>query len=88
MSKPKVEEIVTSEEEIALIQLERLKQISRDRLLTTDEVKMYDLLVKNLRLIKDKPDVINTTYVRISDKSDKELIDIATKPEMIEKKDE
>jgi len=49
------------EYEIALQQLDRLNEISRDRLLTTDEVRMYDMLVKNLRLIEEDPTVIEGT---------------------------
>lgn len=47
-----------AEYEIALEQLERLRDISRQRLLSPDEVKTYDLLVKNLRLIENDPTVI------------------------------
>lgn len=68
----KLSQIISSEYEIALTQLERLKQISEMRLLTSDEVKMYDLLVKNLRLIQEKPDVINTTYVKVGNDKDEE----------------
>lgn len=62
-------EVISSEHEIALIQLEKLKEISRARLLTPDEVKMYDLLVKNLRLIQEQStEAITTTYSRIETK--------------------
>jgi hypothetical protein len=44
----------SSEKEIAEIQLERLKEIARQRLLTLEETKQYDLLVKNLLNIREQ----------------------------------
>ncbi len=41
---------LSDEEEIASIQLQKLKTQSRERQLTLEELKMFDLLVKNLRL--------------------------------------
>ena len=83
----KIEHDISSEEEIAMVQIERIKDISRSRLLTTDEVKMYDLLVKNLRLLKEESNAINTTYVKIQPKNETELLEIAALPPEL-KKDE
>ena len=66
-----------AEIEIAEIQLESLKDISRERLLTPDETKQYDLLVKNLMLIRGNPTVITGTANTLEDLSDAELIAIA-----------
>ncbi len=71
MSK-NLDKFISTEYEIALTQLERIKIISEQRLLTSDEVKIYDLLVKNLRLIQEKPDVINTTYIKIPQERDED----------------
>lgn len=54
-----VYKITSPEHEIALEQLGRLKDISKERLLSPEEVKMYDLLVKNLRLIENEPTTID-----------------------------
>ena len=54
MAKPKqspvIIEEISSVREILEIQIERLKTISRDRLLTYEEIKILDLLNKNLLL--------------------------------------
>jgi len=66
----------SSEREIAEIQLARLQEISRNRNLTLEEIKMYDLLVKNLMLIKGKPTSINGKN-KVDNLSDAELLNIA-----------
>lgn len=48
---------ITSEEEIAVKQLERLRQLANTRALTLEETKIYDLLVKNKRLSRDETTV-------------------------------
>jgi hypothetical protein len=58
---------VSDEEEIASIQLEKIKQLSRERKLTLEEIKMYDLLVKNKRL--SQGDVTNINGVTSLPKS-------------------
>jgi hypothetical protein len=50
---------ITDEEEIASIQLEKLKAKSRAGELTLEEAKKYDLYVKNKRLAKGDPTTIN-----------------------------
>jgi hypothetical protein len=65
MAKQKKPSIVIEEisptREISEIQLERLKAISRERLLTFEEVKILDLLHKNLLL--DRGDATNAITV-------------------------
>lgn len=52
---------VSDEEEIASIQLARLKTLSRERQLSLEEVKILDYLVKNKRLAKeDATEIIST----------------------------
>jgi hypothetical protein len=52
---------VTDEEMIALKQLERLKEAAQIRPLSLEEVRIYDLLVKNKRLAQgNATDVIDT----------------------------
>lgn len=66
---------LSAEEEIAQLQLERLRLSSRERLLSYEEVKIYDLLTKNLleskkQKVKDKvvnpekPLVLNTIELK------------------------
>ena len=59
-----VEEI-TAQREIAEIQLERLKVISRERLLSYEEAKIMDLLHKNLLLAKGDATSITATSRQI-----------------------
>lgn len=75
-----IEEIST-EREISELQLERLRMISRERLLSYEETKIYDLLVKNLLLSKGESTSISTSSHRIEDAkkmSDAELVEIAS----------
>lgn len=77
-----VEEISASKE-IALVQLERLKALSRERLLSYEELKMYDILNKNLMLINGEPTTIVSSAkvedVKALEETEKqELIKIAT----------
>lgn len=64
--------IIAPEAEVADSQLERLRQASKNRTLTLEEVRMYDLLVKNKRLSQDKPQA-KASYRDVSD-SDLELL--------------
>jgi len=57
-------EEISVEREIAEVQLERLRMISRERLLTFEETKIYDLLTKNLMLSKGKATDIITSAVK------------------------
>lgn len=86
MSKKKpslVIEDITASKEIALIQLERLKALSRDRLLSYEELKMYDILTKNLMLINGDPTAIISSAKHeeqkaLEDAQTSDLIEIAT----------
>jgi len=60
-------EEVSTEREIAEMQLERLKHIAKDRLLTFEEVKIYDLLTKNLLLAKGEATSVVGTSRRVDD---------------------
>lgn len=71
-------EEITASQEIAEIQLERLKMISRERLLTFEETKVYDLLTKNLLLSKGKATDIVGSAKRLPTSTDvQKLIAIA-----------
>lgn len=68
---------VTDEEMIALKQLERLKEAAQIRPLSLEEVRIYDLLVKNKRLAQGSATDIMDTVKLPQDR--KELIKIASK---------
>lgn len=63
------------EGEIADVQLNRLREISRERQLTLEETKMYDLLVKNKRLSKD-PGTIDMKKADFRNVSPEKLLEI------------
>jgi hypothetical protein len=67
---------VTPEEEIAQTQLERLRQASQARSLTLEEIRAYDLLVKNKRLVLDES-TINLGKNDYRDISDAKLLEAA-----------
>lgn len=70
--------LLTEEEEISLLQLERLKAISLERQLTLDEVKMFDILVKNKRLAQKNPTLI-ADYKKLPENlTTQKLLSIAT----------
>lgn len=76
-------EEVSVEREIAEVQLERLRMISRDRLLTYEETKVYDLLTKNLLLSKGKAtDIVAKPIKSETTKkiTTEQLIDIVKEP--------
>lgn len=78
---------VSSEEEIADSQLERLRQTSRNRVLTLEEIRAYDLLVKNKRLSNDAS-TINLGKDQYKNVTDDELTKLAsTEIKMIESPD-
>jgi hypothetical protein len=78
--KPK-QELVIEEirhfQEIAEVQLERLRAISRDRLLTFEETKIFDLLTKNLLLSEKASGDIEGQSEKVEAVSTTELIQIA-----------
>lgn len=67
---------ISSETEIAEIQLERLRQASKTRALTLEEIRAYDLLVKNKRLVLDES-TINLGKNQYRDVADADLLKIA-----------
>lgn len=70
---------ITDEEEIALIQLEKLKEIGRHRQFTVDEARIYDILVKNKRLSQENKPTIDVTSKRLEKMSPQELLKLADK---------
>lgn len=69
---------ISSEELICMEQIDILRSKSSSRELSLDEVKRLDLLVKNLRLIREEStEVINTTGYS-TDVSEDTLVAIAT----------
>jgi hypothetical protein len=78
---------VSAAEEIASIQLERLKQISRDRMLSYEELKMYDILNKNLSLIKGEATSINTTSHVIKETKAEEITELLEIASTVSEKD-
>lgn len=70
--------MVTDEEEIALRQLQKLKDAAKMRELTLDEIKKFDLLVKNKRLAQGDATNINTEKLPKSLAKD-QLLQIAQK---------
>lgn len=71
-------EEVSVAQEIAEIQLERLRMISRERLLGYEETKIYDLLTKNLLLSKGKAtDIVGSAKKVSNNISTEKLIQIA-----------
>lgn len=72
--------IITDEELIAQVQLERLKYKAMEQELTIEEIKKYDLLVKNKRLVEGNS-TFNADYKKLPDNvSDEELVQIAATP--------
>jgi hypothetical protein len=61
---------MTDEEIIALQQLEGLKIISATRDLTLEEIKKFDLLVKNKRLSQGNPTTIDAEFEKLPSNPD------------------
>lgn len=55
---PDLAQHLSPEEIICIEQIERLQRVSSERALAIDEVKKLDLLVKNLKLIRDESTII------------------------------
>jgi predicted nucleic acid-binding Zn-ribbon protein len=76
IQKPKtIVQPVTVEAEIADMQLDRLREAARQRTLTLEETRMYDLLVKNKRLSQDES-TVNLAKSGYRDVEDIELLKI------------
>jgi hypothetical protein len=68
---------LSTELEIAEIQLEKLREVARERPLTLDETRQFDLLVKNIRLIRgDATAISGESKKLIADEA--ELLEIAS----------
>jgi uncharacterized protein YoxC len=72
----KLSTAVSPEEEIAEVQLERLRQSAKNRILTLEETRMFDLLVKNKRLVLDES-TINVGKNQYRDVADVDLLKLA-----------
>lgn len=68
----KIQEVVSPEESIAEMQLERLRVTASQRSLTLEETRMYDLLVKNKRLSQDES-TINLSKNQYRDISEQDI---------------
>lgn len=66
---------------IAEVQLQKLREIAVERLLTPDETKQYDILVKNLMLVKGQPTVISGVSSVVEDAPSENLMEIANQPD-------
>lgn len=77
LSQPTIKMQISSEEMICIEQLEVLRNRSSQRELSLDDVKRLDILIKNLRLIRNEStEVINTTNYNTVNEDD--LVAIAT----------
>jgi hypothetical protein len=75
---------ITDEEIIALQQMDRFKRISEERQMTLEEIKSYDLLVKNKRLAQKQPTVIPYSSEPKKELTKVELISIAESTTLLE----
>lgn len=66
--------IITPEEIIADLQIQRLVEISQVRSMTLDEVRQYDLLVKNKRLAMSQPTTIEADVSKVEKITDVKLL--------------
>lgn len=74
---------LTPEQEILEVQIQNLRAISRERILTLEETKMLDLHIKNKRLLDDKS-TINADYTKVPENvTTKDLLEIAGNVEEI-----
>lgn len=65
-----------AEEEIAELQLDRLRKAARERTLTLEETRQYDLLVKNKRLSREES-TINLDSKQYKELNNAKLLEIA-----------
>lgn len=78
-------ENMSSEIQIVESQIKFLKATAMERLLTPEETKQLDTLIKNSLLLKGNPTTINASFSRAGDFSEAELVDMAneTGPKLI-----
>ena len=77
----------STEYQIAVMQLERLKSIALDRLFTPDEAKIYDILVKNLNVSKESEPTDISSYKEIEQPTEQEMVKLAEKAEPLSVQD-
>jgi bacterioferritin (cytochrome b1) len=92
MAKPKQSSVITieqisAEREIAELQLERLKHIARERTMTYEEIKVYDILTKNLLLLKGDPTVINGSSQVVKEAQPDEVAELLQIASTVSEKD-
>ena len=84
MSKKQQFKVTGADYEIAKMQLARLRQVAEDRMLTFEEAKIYDILVRNLKVAKNDPEetkpVLSEKDRKLLDAQDAELLEIAMGP--------
>ena len=76
-SRKKIQLELSPEEEIAMMQLDRLRKLAQTRSLTLEETKIFDLLVKNKRLSQDES-TVNLSKASYRDVSEITLAQIAS----------
>ena len=69
---------ISDEEQIALVQLQILKQKAASGELTLDDTRKFDLLVKNKRLAQGSATTIDAEYKSLNGKSTDDLLLIAS----------
>jgi hypothetical protein len=77
-------EKVSDEINIVESQIKFLKATAEQRLLTPEETKQLDLLIKNSLLLKGNQTTISASYTKTSNFSDAELVDIANEQKLID----
>lgn len=82
-SSRRLVQATTPEQQIAIQQIERLRQASEQRSLTLEEAKLYDILVKNKRLSDDKStaNISKATYRDVDDIELMKIVGDAPNPE-------
>lgn len=68
---------MSNEEQICMVQLQRLKEISNSRMLTKEESQQLDIFTKSLNLIRNSPKTIRVETSK--DLTEKELLTILEK---------
>lgn len=67
----------STEEQICMVQLKRLNEISNDRMLTKEESQQLDIYTKSLSTIRNSPKTIKVTTTK--ELSEKELLSVLEK---------
>lgn len=75
--------IAGPEEEILEAQIRHLRNVAVERLLTLDETRQLDLLIKNLLLLRGDPTTIHGESKPADGVSDADLVNIVTNTEPV-----